>query len=131
MTISASDHALETYRSLINIALEALKILVLLNGGAVVALLAYLGQVENREELAARAAAPIAWFIGGLIAAAAAFVGSYLTQLSLYNEAVHEQRQLHPIFLWITIVVAILSLVAFSLGAFASLKAFTSAPLWV
>lgn len=40
------DHALETYKSLISFGTEALKALQLLNGGAIVALLAYLGQAK-------------------------------------------------------------------------------------
>jgi hypothetical protein len=125
LTISSSDHALETFRSLITIALEALKILVLLNGGAVVALLAYLGQIHDRQDLAAAAGRPIGWFIVGLICAAAAFVGSYLTQLALYGESVHKMPQRHQIVLWISIAVSVASLVCFSLGAFSALNAFT------
>ena len=38
------EHAIETYKSLISISTEALKAFQWLNGGAVVALLAYIGQ---------------------------------------------------------------------------------------
>jgi len=37
-------HALETYKSMLSISVEGLKALLLINGGAVVAMLAYLGQ---------------------------------------------------------------------------------------
>jgi hypothetical protein len=46
------EHALETYRSLIAISLAGLKTLMLINGGAVVALLAYLGQSPQGPSLA-------------------------------------------------------------------------------
>lgn len=39
------EHALETYKSLIQTSVEGMKLLTLLNGGAAVALLAYLGNV--------------------------------------------------------------------------------------
>lgn len=38
------EHALETYKSLITVSMEGLKTLLLINGGAVVAMLAFLGQ---------------------------------------------------------------------------------------
>ncbi len=76
------EHAIETYKSLISISTEALKAFQWLNGGAVVALLAY------RSELAVPAKCALTLFVLGLIAASAAFVTSYLTQLSLYNEDV-------------------------------------------
>ena len=38
-----NEHAVETYRSLVQIVSEGLKILLLLNGGDVIAILAYLG----------------------------------------------------------------------------------------
>jgi hypothetical protein len=42
-----TDHALETFKSLISISVELLRSLLLLNGGAIVALLAYIGQASN------------------------------------------------------------------------------------
>jgi len=51
------QHAAETYKSLITISVEVFKALVLLNGGAVVALLAYLGQAANKSQVAAHARA--------------------------------------------------------------------------
>ena len=45
---SRDDHAIETHKSMISISIEAIKHLALLNGGAIVALLGFLGQVSNR-----------------------------------------------------------------------------------
>lgn len=107
-----TDHALETYKSLIAISVELLKSLLLLNGGAIVALLAYIGQAAS----------------GGLMLSALAFVGSYLTQLSLYNESVHsdEYKGSHGPWLWATFGVGILSLVAFAVGAYSGVMALSS-----
>jgi hypothetical protein len=77
------EHGIETFRSLITIAVAALQTLVLLNGGALVALLAFLGQLENRAEFAGRVGRPAAFFIAGLVLAAAAFISAYVTQLLL------------------------------------------------
>jgi hypothetical protein len=38
------EHALETFKSLITVSVEGLKTLLLINGGAIVALLAFIGQ---------------------------------------------------------------------------------------
>ena len=45
-------HIVETYKGLINLSIEALKALLLINGGAAVAILAYLGNLASRTSLA-------------------------------------------------------------------------------
>lgn len=128
MSSSSNDHAMETYRSLITISIEALKVLVLLNGGAIVALLAYLGQVEARHELASLVAFPLRLFVVGLVLGALGFVGSYLTQLCLYNESALGKPHRHHYFLWGTIILGLGSIGAFACGAFATIGAFGSPP---
>ena len=117
-----ADHALETYKSLITISFEVLRSLLLLNGGAIIALLAYLGQAKNGAEIAKHATYPLSWFVGGLILSLMAFIGSYLTQLALYQESVHSEtyKGSHTRWLWPSIVVGFLSLVAFAVGAFSA-----------
>jgi hypothetical protein len=120
------EHAVESYRSLITISVDMFKALVLLNGGAVVALLAYVGQAPNRPELAAHARYPLALFVAGLVSAGLAFGTSYLTQFALYNESVLPQRYRgpkHEVFLWITVTFGVVSLGLFSIGAFAGITA--------
>jgi len=124
MNSFTNDHALETFRSLISISVEALKILVLLNGGAIVALLAYLGQVDTRVQLASLVAHPVRVFVVGLVLGALSFVGSYLTQLSLYNETVFRKPQRHHWFLCVTLLLGLASIAAFACGAFATIGAF-------
>lgn len=118
-------HALETYRSLISISIEFLRALLLLNGGAIVALLAYLGQAEDGAELAAHSTPSLTWFVAGLILSTAALVGSYLTQLSLYQESVHSETYNGSHIPWLrgTILIGILALGAFSAGAFSGVAA--------
>lgn len=72
---------------MISIATEGIKTLVLLNGGAIVALLGFLGQVANRKEQAPEAYCPLALFVLGLICACVCYFTSYLTQFTLFNEA--------------------------------------------
>ena len=67
------EHAIETYKSMISISVEGMKALQLINGGAVVALLAYLGQVSNRAQLAGQIGCPVFLFVLGLTAGTFAF----------------------------------------------------------
>lgn len=119
------EHAIETYKSLISISVEGLKTLQLINGGAVVALLAYLGQVSNRAQLAGRVGCPLILFVLGLTAGTAAFVTSYETQLTLYNEDVRPNEykgSRSNRWLRITFGLAVLSLLAFAVGAFVAVR---------
>ena len=90
-----TEHTSETYRSMISISVEAMKSLLLINGGAVIALLTYLGVINN-PTLANHAALPLAFFIGGLIFRVFTFVCSYLTQYSLFNEDVRGEGYKDP-----------------------------------
>src|SRR4030095_14550207 len=82
------EHAIETYRSLISISLAGLKTLMLINGGAVVALLTYLGPSPQGPNLAAHVLWSLCAFVAGVVFCVAAFFGSYQTQFALYNESV-------------------------------------------
>jgi hypothetical protein len=120
------DQALETYKSMITIGTEALKALQLINGGAIVALLAYLGQVPERAHLAPLAAKPLALFLGGLVAATLAFLGTYLTQFTLLNEFFKGgvfRGPKHMFWLLVTMGVALASLALFAWGSFATVTA--------
>ncbi len=122
----SEDQALETYKSMIAIGTEALKALQLINGGAIVALLAYLGQVPDRAHLAPLVAKPLALFLGGLLAATLAFLGTYLTQLTLLNEFFKGgafRGPKHMSWLYLTIGIALASLGLFGWGSFAAVGA--------
>ena len=103
-------------------ALAALRALFLLNGGAVVALLAFYGDALTGalagqiEHAALRDA--LAWFVGGLVAAFLVCAASYLAQLA-YAEGVRLRRAR-----WLragALLAAAGSLASFALGAFAAL----------
>ena len=118
-----NEHAIETYRSLISIALAGLKTLMLINGGAVVALLAYLGQSPQGPSLAPRVLWSLGAFVAGVVFCVGAFFGSYQTQFALFNEAVSPATKSGlPHMTWrrITIAFVLLSCAAFAIGAFSS-----------
>ncbi len=120
----------ETYKSLVTISVEALKTLVLVNGGAAVAVLTYLGNLAAKTNtpsgLPSVRGALLA-YCGGLALALVAFVLSYLTQLRLLNEHFHpEKKQRHGYLLWAGITVAVLSASAFFVGCLFAAAALTN-----
>ena len=97
--------------------------LLLINGGAVVAVLAYLGQSPQGPRVAPHVWWPLGSFVSGVGCCALAFLGSYATQFALYNETVSPSRYKgprHMTFLWVTVGLVLLSFVSFAVGAFSS-----------
>jgi len=126
---TADEHVIETYRSMLNIGVEATKSMVLLNGGAIVALLAYLGQIPDRADVAQQTRQPIAAFVVGLALGCFSFLFGYLTQHALFNES--EGRPLrvpHQVWQWLTVTLLVVSMVSFSIGAFMALGALGTTP---
>lgn len=112
------EHAVETFKSIITVSLEGLKLLALFNGGAAVALLAYLGNVASKNVPPPDMRIPMLCYVAGLSACGLAFLFSYFTQLMLYNESIglipsgrHERVRRFAIGF------TILSLVAFATGS--------------
>jgi hypothetical protein len=120
-------HLLETYRSMISIAMEALRSLLFLNGGAVVALLTYLGQLsgENRSTVATQTRYGFYAFAAGLTFAMLGFLFAYLTQDALLNEDYGrvDVRLPHQRWQWSAIIVGALSLLSFVFGAYMAISA--------
>jgi len=119
------EHAIETYKSLISISTEGFKALQLLNGGAVLAVLAYLGQMApSHPELISRAKLPMILFVAGLAAGTLVYATSYRTQYCLHNENRGQYKvDTHKKWLWISSILCLASLALFAAGAFESLDA--------
>ena len=125
-----NEHTSETYKSMIGISVEGLKALQLLNGGAIVALLAYLGQVPAAPCQVGSIAFPLAMFVGGLVCGTFGFFSSYFTQFALFNESLNRSGMFgwpHTRWLWTTVVIALLSLGGFAGGALTSVSVLTTA----
>lgn len=123
------SHAIETFKSLPSVAIEMLKSIILINGGAAVAMLAFLGQAPQGRVLAHYAWWPLGLFAAGVFFAALAFAGAYLTQLMLYGESAFGYRYKgpsHVFFLWPSIVLAIVSVIFFCVGAMSSVFVLSS-----
>ena len=126
-------HIKETYKGLITISIEALKALALVNGGAAVAILAYLGNVANVTAHPRLNSVPdmtnaLLCFAVGLFTTVCAFIFSYLAQLRLFHEERCRHRGKHFADLpWILLVIAILlvftAAAAFGVGCWSSASA--------
>jgi hypothetical protein len=111
-------HQIETYKSLIQFGAFGLKFLQVVNGGAVLALLAYLGDVTGAGRSAPDVTYPMILFVAGLALSGAATITVYLTQLALYNEGNRALSDgVHGRWLWLSIGLCGLSLVSFAVGA--------------
>ena len=118
-----SEHALETYKGLIQLGQSAINLIVLLNGGAAVALLAFLGNAKMSPLPDMRPA--MFCYLLGLTMAGLTMVGAYLMQLRLFNEEVGRKAPVsHEWFLRACIAVALLSVVAFAAGSISAVMAF-------
>lgn len=120
-------HAQETYKGLIEISLSGLRFSIFSNGGAALALLAFLGQASVTAISLAAAKQAIAIFIIGVALGGAAHVTSYLTQLQLYGESAlgSPEKGLfrHRNLLYLTVFLVALSIVAFAVGALSGVSA--------
>jgi hypothetical protein len=114
----AKEHAVETFKSIVQISLEGLKLLALFNGGAAVALLAYLGNVAGKGMPVPNMRLPMVCYVVGLTTCGFAFLSGYLTQFWLYNESTGQApRGRHVKFQISGIICAVLSLAAFAVGS--------------
>jgi hypothetical protein len=124
-------HLTETYKSLITLSVEALKMLALVNGGAAVALLTYLGNLVSHDS-SGRVPLPrltfsLEAYCGGLLLTVLAFVAAYLSQNRLYNEERdlyygRSVRRRHQWGVRLGGALAILSAAAFGLGSLAAAR---------
>jgi len=115
----SKSHWLETYKSLITLSVEGFKFSALANGGASVALLAYLGNVAGKGATTPDMRFPMAAFLAGLLTCGFTILFAYLTQLKLLNESSQSStpRLSHGWLLWTAIIFFVCSLASFGIGA--------------
>lgn len=122
------EHAVETYKSLIQIALEGFKLLAVLNGGAAVALLAYLGNVAGKGAAVPDMRLPMGAFLFGLVFCGLCFITSYFTQFALYNESMEFPSRgfysKHQLWLGLSVALVLVSIAAFATGSYMAVTRF-------
>lgn len=132
--MSEDWHLNETYKSLITISVEAFKFCALANGGAAVAILAYLGNVAAKTDLTTPIGIRCAMgaFLFGLATCGLAMVFAYLTQLQLFNEEKEQriptelqcERVSHFVYLRLALIFLVASLLAFCEGSLLAVWSF-------
>lgn len=130
MSTTMSEHAIETYKSIQAISLAGLKLLALFNGGAALALLAYLGNIAGKPVAAPDMTLPLKLYLLGLLFCGLAMLAGYLTQLVLYNEsigAMKRGRHMRP--QWTAVTLALLSLLSFGAASYVAGERFPSGPV--
>jgi hypothetical protein len=121
-----NDHWLETYRSLIKLSTEGFKFSALINGGAAVALLAYLGQLAGRGMPLPDLRLPMGAFLIGLAFCGFSILAAYLTQLTLLHEVANDGAPgavPHHRLLLTAIALFLASLLAFIIGGWLAVSA--------
>jgi cytochrome bd-type quinol oxidase subunit 1 len=121
---SVHDDWIETYKSLITLSTEGFKFCALANGGAAVAILAYLGNVAGKIGTAPDLRGAMAAFLMGLFFCGCGLFFAYLTQLKRLNLLAERQRIQRDWRLVAAIAAMALSLIAFATGAWVAVLSF-------
>ena len=123
----SDSHWMETYKSLVSLSIEGLKFLALANGGAAVAILAYLGNIAAKCAPVPDMRLPMGAFLAGLFFCGFAWLLAYLTQFKLLNETEDKGESSfasHVKLLWAAIGCYVLSLMGFAFGSWQAIIIF-------
>ena len=118
---------LETYKSLITLSTESFKFCALANGGAAVALLAYLGNVVGKCGNSPDMRGAMGAFLAGLVLCGVGMLFAYLTQLNRLNLVANRMEIQRDWRLVVAILSLILSVSAFAVGAWSAVASFSHA----
>ena len=121
-------HKLETYKSMIDYGRGMLRFVFLVNGGAIVGIMTFMGNVYAKTGTVLNMKTPIVIFLLGVLFAGVATATAYMTQFKLFNETVWETKgqgwDSHMRWVAITIALILLSLLAFATGSLLAVSAF-------
>src|SRR5216683_1801056 len=131
------DHLLETYRGLLAFGVEGLKGLMLINGGAAITVLAYLGNIIPRAPIThppKMVKSTLLWYGGGVLASTLALLAAYATRWILYDEELRRGRPVSTVSWYllpnaIGVFLAITGAVCFLCGSITAARALTD--LWI
>lgn len=118
-------HSIEMFKSVIDAGREALNALVLINGGAVVALLGFMGATISKglpASLGMQLTRPVLFFGLGVLMGAVGFGVRYLTQACYSNQ----RNTLGMVFNVTSIIAAVGGYLLFGSGVYAAYSAFVA-----
>lgn len=112
-------HKEETYKSLIHYGTSAIKFVFIVNSGAILAMLTFLGNlVKNNVIFSNDIKYSMYYFIGGLISSGIATFFAYFTQMKLYE---FPEKDNYVLPLQICMFFVALGMIGFILGSFQSI----------
>jgi hypothetical protein len=119
---AARANDLISFRAVIDFANSAIKLLVLVNGGAIIAILTFLGNLVVKRDFDSAAIGAsgfaITYFVVGLAAAVAAAAAAYLSQVCFTELSMEKSKKSWGNFFRAAgLTAALVSLVCFSVGA--------------
>jgi hypothetical protein len=111
---------------MITLSVEGFKFSALANGGACVALLAYLETVASKGAATPDMRLPMGAILAGLVSCGAAMLCAYVTQLTLFREERDGKTKWrwHQLFLWLSVAFYATSIAAFAVGAWWAVRRF-------
>ncbi|MFN7401711.1 MAG: hypothetical protein ACK5R4_05190 [Alphaproteobacteria bacterium] len=114
-------HEEKTYESMITYGLNAIKFVLIANGGAILALLTFLG--NHSEKIAGIKPAIICYVIGVLLGGIVNLT-AYATQLFLFNQRddVHWCKD-HRTLLYLSLAIIFLGIICFAVGSLFAMNA--------
>lgn len=113
----ADDQEKEMFRTIFTYGEHAVKSVLLINGGAAVALLAFVGNILARgirTSLASDYSLPLAYYSFGVLAGSLAMGSSYITQYSY----VHFRQRCGIVWHWVTATLVASAYVCFGVATF-------------
>ncbi|MGI9250346.1 MAG: hypothetical protein ACR2PR_04005 [Pseudohongiellaceae bacterium] len=111
-------HQRETYKSLMVYGTSAVRFVLLANGGAIIALLTFVGDFLKNNQANIDMTWAIGCYLAGIILGGIANVAAYRTQLTLYNEKIkNAPLGGHVRWLNLTIILIISGIILFSVGS--------------
>ena len=119
----------ETYKTLSFYANQAIKTVLLLNGGAVLSILTFLGNLLKNSDQHFDMSLSISFFLIGIILGTLGSVFAYFTQLSVFNNRTIKSNKIN---IWITkiqysywlnflIICIFISVLCFCIGSYCAL----------
>lgn len=114
----------ETFRSLVTLANEGFKFCALANGGAAVAILAYLGDVAGKNGLVPDMRCAMGSFLLGLFFCGCSMLFAYLTQLKRLNLLADGKDTRGDWRLVVSLIFIFLSLFFFGIGSLIAVTSF-------
>lgn len=110
---------------MLTISAEGIKSLLLINGGAIVALLSFLGSSDVGRSVVQVSMLPLACYAVGMIFSVLTFITSYATQFFLFNEIVQQKTsnvKRHMFFVYLSLFFVMAGLGAFTMGCYTSVQ---------